>query len=157
MATLKWIGLRPERKGEMQQVSMAEVNDFGLVGDHYSKEKGDRNVTIIKAESVEEVWQDMQLEGSPDPGKLRRNLLIEGLPDGDFKEVELSIGNEVILIVTGDCRPCSRMDQNLGGGGLQAMSGKGGYTAKVEKGGMIQIGDEVHFSKVKPRVVRHLP
>ena len=53
------------------------------------------------------------------------------------KEQEIQIGDEVVLYITGPCAPCSRMEQNLGPGGYNAMRGHGGVTAKVVQGGIV--------------------
>lgn len=158
MAKVKWIGVRPERKAPLEVVQKAEVNSFGLVGDHYSKEYGTRNITLIKNEHISELWEEMQLMGKPDPGRMRRNIVVEGLEEGHYKDAKIRIGEDVLLLVTGECRPCSRMDENLGNGGLSKMSGKGGLTLKVEKGGWIKVGDEVNVSELKPpSVEKYLP
>jgi MOSC domain-containing protein YiiM len=78
------------------------------------------------------------------PEMVRRNIVIKGLNLLALKEQQFKIGS-VILETTGQCHPCSRMEQNLGAGGYNAMRGHGGITARIIKGGEIKIGDKVRL------------
>jgi MOSC domain-containing protein YiiM len=68
--------------------------------------------------------------------------VIRGVDFSSLQESRLSIG-KVEIQITGKCHPCSRMEENLGPGGLKAMANKAGLTAKVLKEGKIQVGDTV--------------
>jgi hypothetical protein len=48
MGVVEWIGLRPERNAPIEVVNSVEAKSSrGLVGDHYSKQDGKRQVTLI--------------------------------------------------------------------------------------------------------------
>ena len=68
------------------------------------------------------------------PDLVRRNLVVEGINLLALKGRLVRIG-EAVLEVTGECHPCSRMEQALGVGGYNAMRGQGGLTARVMVGG----------------------
>ena len=58
-------------------------------------------------------------------------------------KLRFAIGDEVILVGTGACAPCSKMEELIGVGAFQAMRGHGGITASIERGGTIRVGDVV--------------
>lgn len=142
---LAWIGLRPERRAALVPVETAEITTAqGLVGDHYHGRPGSkRQVTLIQAEHIEAVAAMMEKE-SIDPGDLRRNLVVRGINLLALHDRQFQIG-EVVLEGTGYCHPCSRMEENLGPGGYNAMRGHGGITARVVKGGVVKKGDAVRL------------
>ena len=76
------------------------------------------------------------------PEQLRRNLLISGIPLLALKDRRFWVGG-VLLEGTGECHPCSRMEETLGAGGYNAVRGHGGITARVITGGPIRTGDAV--------------
>ena len=142
--TLEWIGIRPAKKAEIERVESIQVNTTnGLEGDHY-KNKGKRQVTLIQAEHIGVIASLLEKELIK-PETLRRNLVVKGINLLAFSSKQFCIGDEVVLEMTGPCHPCSRMEQNLGEGGLNAMRGHGGITTKVIKGGQIKIGDPVRL------------
>jgi MOSC domain-containing protein YiiM len=141
---LEWIGLRTERRGEIQVVEHAQVIvGLGLVGDHRClKTPGSaRQVTIISREYIHQIAQQLGMD-SIDPALLRRNLVISGMNLNLLRFQRLQIG-EAIFETSALCDPCSRMDENLGKGDAAAMFGYGGLCAKIIQGGWIELGDEV--------------
>ena len=75
----------------------------------------------------------------------RRNILVSGINLLALKDHQFRIGESVILETTGHCHPCSRMEENFGTGGYNAMRGHGGLTTRVIAGGTIKIGDVVRL------------
>ncbi len=139
---VEWISIRPEKWAVVQEVEEVAVNtETGLIGDHYSGRSGKRQVTLIQAEHLEVIGKILSKE-KIDPALTRRNIVVSGINLLAFKEKQFQIG-EVILEMTGHCHPCSRMEENLGAGGYNAMRGHGGITAKVIQGGKIQKDDLV--------------
>lgn len=144
---LEWIGLRPERMGELHCVAEATViAERGLQGDHKSTGRAGskRQVTLIQQEHLVAV-AGMLHRDRVGPDQVRRNLVVSGINLLALKGKQFRLG-EVLLEFSGPCEPCARMEDNLGPGGFNAMRGHGGITAKVIEGGTIRIGDEVRFT-----------
>ncbi|MBF9143266.1 MOSC domain-containing protein [Hymenobacter properus] len=142
---LEWIGQRPVRRQPLLAVPEAELKtDSHLLGDHARpKAGGKRQVTLIQHEHLAAVAGFLGLDAPLDPARLRRNLAVSGLNLLALKNRQIQIGDEVILDITGECHPCSRMEEELGPGGYNAMRGHGGLTAHIAQGGLIRVGDAV--------------
>lgn len=141
---LEWIGLRPERLGQIRVVNEATVvAERGIEGDrHFDAKPGSkRQVTLIQLEHLAGVASMLHRDTVP-PEMLRRNLVVSGLNLLALKGKRFSVG-EALLEYSGPCEPCSRMEWVLGSGGYNAMRGHGGITAKVIEGATIHVGDEV--------------
>jgi len=139
---VEYVSVRPTARGEVQELQTVEaVSGKGLVGDHYSGSSGNRQVTLIQAEHLAAVAYMMGGE-MLDPGLTRRNIVVSGVNLLAFKDQQFQIG-EAVLEMTGPCEPCSRMEENLGEGGYNAMRGHGGICCRIVKGGKIKVGDSV--------------
>ena len=116
----------------------------GLSGDHFAGKKSKkRQVTLIQAEHIDAVSSMLHCE-KIDPLLIRRNIVVSNINLLALKDQTFHIG-EAILEGTGYCHPCSRMEENLGPGGYNAMRGHGGITAKIIQSGEIRIGDEIRL------------
>lgn len=139
---LTWIGLRPARREAMRAVEEAELTPGeGLVGDRYAGRSGGRQVTLIAAEHLRDIGAWLGTEQVA-PEALRRNLITRGINLLALKDRRLRVGG-ALLEVTGECHPCSRMEETLGPGGYNAVRGHGGLTARVLEGGTVRLGDAV--------------
>ncbi|QDA61490.1 MOSC domain-containing protein [Hymenobacter jejuensis] len=142
---LEWIGIRPVRREPLVSLPEAEVlTDAHLRGDHARiKPGGKRQITLLQHEHLAAVAGFLGLDAPVEPGRLRRNLVVSGLNLLALKNRQVCIGEEVVLEITGECHPCSRMEEELGPGGYNAMRGHGGLTARIVQGGLIRPGDPV--------------
>ena len=112
----------------------------GLIGDHYSSRTGGaRHVTLIQAEHLSAIAAHLGLDMAT-PEQLRRNIVVSGLNLLALKGRRFNLG-EALLEATGECHPCSRMEEILGAGGYNAVRGHGGITARVIAGGVVRLGD----------------
>jgi MOSC domain-containing protein YiiM len=135
-----WIGVRPARRAPLRACdAVMATTGLGLAGDHYGGGSGARGVTLIQAEHLPAIAALAGL-ASLDPARLRRNLVISGINLTALKGLRFQVG-EVLLEGTGPCHPCSRMEEALGLGGLNAMRGHGGLNARILRGGWIRLGD----------------
>jgi len=140
---IEWIGIRSKRRAPLTEMQVAIIQkENGLQGDHYSGRSTKRQVTLIQSEYLDAVGAILKTK-KIDPQLTRRNIVVSGINLNALKGQQFKIGEEVILEMTGICHPCSRMEENLGPGGYNAMRGHGGITAKVIEGGTIRVGDEV--------------
>lgn len=136
-----WIGIRPQHRKKLIEKESIDVSiQDGIIGDHYKGSNKKRQVTLIQAEHI--VVLESLLKKKIKPEILRRNIVISGINLLAFKSERFQIGS-CILEGTGQCHPCSRMEELLGQGGYHAMRGHGGITATVIGGGKINIGDSV--------------
>ena len=121
---------------------VAAIAGKGLQGDRYKSRTGSaRQVTLIQAEHLDAIGTFLQGQRI-DPALLRRNIVVEGINLLALKDRRFSLGT-AILEYSGACHPCSRMEENLGPGGYNAVRGHGGITARVIQSGEICIGDSV--------------
>jgi MOSC domain-containing protein YiiM len=142
---VKWIGVRPERRGPLSPLDeVLAVAGAGLAGDHYRSSGGKRQLTLIREEDLAAAAAELG-RASVDPLLTRRNLVVQGLPPGLSNGTILQLG-EILLEISGPCHPCSRMEENLGPGGLKALAGRGGLTARILHGGRIRIGDPMRLA-----------
>lgn len=142
---VEWIGIRPARREALQVVKeiIADKNK-GLEGERFDGGMTKkRQVTLIQQEHISTVCSILKKD-SIDPGLLRRNIVVSGINLLALKDKKFRIGTAVFK-GTGLCQPCSRMEENLGPGGYNAMRGHGGITAKVIQSGRISVKDQVCF------------
>jgi len=152
------ICLRPARNVRAVTVgSVMALADQGLEGDRSADRvatapnRHKRQVTLLQWEHLPLVASWIGLERI-DPVVLRRNLVIAGFnlvasrPLFADTPIRLAVGAEVVLVVTGPCEPCSKMEETLGRGAYNALRGHGGLTARIEVGGRIAVGDVVRVT-----------
>jgi MOSC domain-containing protein YiiM len=137
---VRWLGLRPARRMAMRAVAsgMMDPKD-GLVGDRYSGQSGTRQVTLIQAEHLPAIAAFLGLDAVA-PERLRRNIVVSGINLLALKGRRFQLG-AAVLEMTGECHPCSRMEEEFGPGGYNAVRGHGGITARVVMGGAVLLGD----------------
>jgi len=141
---LEWIGVRPERKGDMKELErVVAIKGYGLAGDHRTgKTPGSgRQVTVISSEFIAQIQYFTGLSELP-PGLLRRNLVVSGINLNALRHQRFEIGS-ALFETNALCHPCSRMEQALGKGGVAAMLGHGGLCCKIIRGGEIALGNAV--------------
>ena len=140
---LRWVGLRPARREPMLVADEAVLTpEEGLVGDRFAGRPGaPRQVTLIQQEHLAVIAGFLGLDAL-DPAPLRRNLVVSGLNLAALKGRRFRLGT-ALLEGTGECHPCSRMEEAFGPGGYNAVRGHGGITARVVAAGSARLGDAV--------------
>ncbi len=134
---LDWIGLRLARREAVISQNSIFIDENGLVGDHASG--GKRAVTLIQQEHLQVIASLAGLE-CVQPGQLRRNLMVSGVNLYALRKSRIKVG-QAVLQIEGPCPPCSRMEEELGLGGYNAMRGHGGWYASVVAPGNVSLGD----------------
>ena len=135
-----WLGLRPDRRVPVQPVMTLQLDpQQGALGDRYAGRSGNRHLTLIQAEHLPAIGSYLGLP-AVDPARLRRNVVVGGLNLLALKGHRFRLG-AAVLEMTGECHPCSRMEEEFGTGGYNAVRGHGGITARVLEGGAVSLGD----------------
>jgi MOSC domain-containing protein YiiM len=135
------IATKEAKRAAMVPVDRAKVSvETGVAGDWRGVQKT-RQVTVLFAED----WAlaVARLDRAA-PWTIRRaTLLVSGIENRKRVGDVLAIG-DVRLVVTGETRPCKRMDEQLPGlWDALRPDWRGGVTAQVTCGGDISVGDEV--------------
>jgi MOSC domain-containing protein YiiM len=135
--TVVAISVRPKRLEPVGIIeSVNAIEDKGLEGDR--SKGGNRQVTFIQKEHIQAVASFLG-KIDLDFTLMRRNILVGGINLLSLKGKQFQIG-EAVFEYSGECHPCSRMEEAIGMGGYNAMRGHGGITAKVIKDGEIKVG-----------------
>ncbi len=140
---VEWIGFSSASRAVIETPQEIRIVTGGIAGDHNCRPQraSKRQVTLIQAEHIAVV--EAMLGGKNiAPSSLRRNFVVSGINLAALKHQRFRIGTAV-LEGSGDCPPCSRMEENLGPGGYAAMLSHGGITAIVLSEGIVCLGDTV--------------
>jgi MOSC domain-containing protein YiiM len=145
--TLTGIARHARPRGPIETLDSVDVTvEAGLAGDFRGAVKpggkGKRQVSLIEAGD----WAAAMAELGHDlPWWVRRaNLLVEGLDLPQRPGARVRIGGDVVIEITTECDPCSRMEEILPG--LKAAltpDWRGGALGRVLSGGRIAIGDAI--------------
>ena len=124
---LEWIGIRPGKKQALTELKSVRIEQNWGWRETVS-EKCFRKTSghLIQQEHLQVVAKILG-KSEIDPGWTRRNLVISGINLLSLKHQSFQIG-EAVPQTTGICAPCSRMEENLGPGGYNAMRGHGGIS-----------------------------
>ncbi len=124
----------------MSQSTARLVAGKGIEGDHYETSRdGPRQATLIASEDIQAIASFLGREMIA-PELLRRNFVTRGVNTAALKGRRFRIGT-ALLEGSGDCAPCSQMEEALGTGGYNAVRGHGGITARIIERRVVTIGD----------------
>jgi len=144
---LEWIGVR-ENLGDIKSLdSVIAIKGKGLDGDKITLKKSKkRQVTLMQKEHISVILSLAQEDDQDTINNIqyyfKRNLLISNYNIHNLKGKLFTIG-EAKFFGTGDCKPCKKIENQLGKKMLDAMQGMGGITAAVEQSGRIKISDKI--------------
>lgn len=138
-------------RGAIEPIDHVAVSlEAGLAGDFRGAVKpggrGRRQVSLIEAADWDAACAELGI-GLPWWHR-RANLLVHGVDLPQTPGTRIRIGDDVLLEITQECDPCSRMEQVAPG--LKAAltpDWRGGALAKVIAAGSIAIDDEIRIEQ----------
>ena len=136
-ATVRHVFLKTKHGAPMVPVQQCTaVAEKGLVGD-VSFGRSSRQVLLMDLETL----QNFDLL----PGDVRENLTISGVSISGVSRLKVG---EASLEITDDCAPCAFLDE-LRPGLREQIRGRRGVLARVERGGLIRIGDPISIDDAR--------
>ena len=150
MAFIAGIAFKDNKRSPMKEVHSIEITiKNGLSGDFRGKGGITRNrqVTVSSVQQWEQVCRELDVSL---PWHIRRsNLYVNGLvfgPEDVGKIICIDTFSMVELEITGETKPCKRMDEaHPGLKDALSVGWRGGVTCRVRKGGTIDLGSYVEF------------
>ncbi|OYY90106.1 MAG: MOSC domain-containing protein [Sphingomonas sp. 28-66-16] len=146
MGTIAGIARHARPRGPMEVLDSVRITvESGLDGDFRGAVKpggrGRRQVSLIERADWDAAMADLGVDHHW--SARRANLLVEGLDLPQIEGARVRIGG-VVLMITKECDPCSRMEE-LEPGLKAALTPdwRGGALAKVIAGGSIAVGDAI--------------
>jgi len=141
------IARRNVKHGPMLALDRVTVSlSAGITGDTRGR-PGRRQVTVLAAGA----WVEACAIAGTDLAWLARraNLLVDGLDLRNSTGAVLHLGDGIELLVTGELEPCQRMDA-AAAGLRQALAAdwRGGVTCRVQREGLLTVGDPVRLIRV---------
>tara|TARA_Y100000994_G_scaffold246586_1_gene250213 strand:- start:1245 stop:1628 length:384 start_codon:yes stop_codon:yes gene_type:complete len=123
----------------MDQVDKIElITGQGIIGDRHLRTDGTRSKRQILLMDIETL-----IEFGLSERDIKENITVQGIDFSLIRSGNIAkIGKDVILEISGDCEPCSRMDE-LRPGLKNAIDGRRGMLAYVKSGGEISSGDTI--------------
>ena len=114
------------------------VAGLGIAGDRHATERTERQgyqVLIVDNETL----QKLDLE----PGVIKEQVTTTGIDVASLKVgQQLALGDEVVIEISKDAPPCSRMEEIRQG--LQSeLEGRRGMLASIVTGGTVNVGDAI--------------
>lgn len=143
MGKLLGIAKKEKSRAPMIEVQTVKISRTNGVENDFRGKSQKRQVTILNKED----W----LNACNEAGKIlswttrRANLFVEGLQLKNTTAGHIRIG-KVDLEITGETKPCERMEEALPGlKKALSVDWRGGVTCRVVKEGTISISDEIIF------------
>ncbi len=140
---LRGIAFKRVRRGAVETAVQTHISmEAGVAQDRLGALSKRRQVTVLRAEDWADACADVGVEL---PWTARRaNLLVAGLPSFKGKiGWQIHIG-DVVLEITGETDPCSRMGEvHIALPDALTSHWRGGATCRVLSGGEIAVGDKV--------------
>ena len=135
--TIKSLGIAVSKLNPMHQVDKIElITGQGIIGDRHLRTDGTRSKRQILLMDIETL-----IEFGLSERDIKENITVQGIDFSLIKSGNIAkIGQDVILEISGDCEPCSRMDE-LRPGLKNDIDGRRGMLAYVKSGGTISSGD----------------
>lgn len=140
------IATRPASKAPMNEVFAARITVARGVEYDARGSPGPRQVTVLTRDGWDAACGELGANHLPWTGR-RSNLLIDGVELSNKVGYELRVGS-AILVITGETRPCGRMDKAHPGlkHALQP-NWRGGVCCRVIRSGDVAIGCNVTLAR----------